>query len=313
MRRALVASVFIGMFAPATAFAEGAAVDKATEQEKKEALGKYEQGNTLYDKSEYSRALEAFRASWEIVASPNSRLMIARALSRLGRAREAYTEYDRTAADAEKAVAISDDYKKTAAVARDEQSKERKKIALIKVNLTKAPEESTVTIGNRSIPREEWSAPIAVDPGHVTLSLTDPEGHKTERSLDVEAGDRASVDLTLFVDKPPPPVIEHSSAQPQAPVKEKPPDPGAKTRRTLAYVAGGVGAAGFLTFGVLLVVDEPSLRDVRTGGLVIGVLGVAAGAVLYVSSAGATGTGRAPARRTYVGIGPRSAAIGMEW
>lgn len=316
MRRALIAFVFIGMLAPATAFAEdaeGAAVDKATEQQKKEALAKYEQGNTFYDKSEYSRALEAFRASWQIVASPNSRLMIARTLSRLGRASEAYTEYERTAGDAEKAVAISEDYKKTAAVAHDEQSKERKKIALLKVNLTKAPDDSTVTIGNRTIPREEWATPIAVEPGHVILTLTDPEGHKTERTVDVEAGDRASVDLTLLVDNPPPPVVEHEAPPAAAREKAKPPDPGAKTRRTLAYVAGGVGAAGFLTFGVLLVVDEPSLRDVRTGGLVIGVLGVAAGAVLYVSSAGATGTGRAPSRRTYVGIGPRSAAIGLEW
>ena len=55
----------------------------------------------LYDAKHYAEALTAFRASHDVVKSPNTRLMIARCLRELGRLGEAYAETAATIAEAE--------------------------------------------------------------------------------------------------------------------------------------------------------------------------------------------------------------------
>src|SRR4051794_11034742 len=69
-------------------------VHSAEKDQKAGAQKTYEAGTKLYDSKHFDEALAAFRASYQIVASPNSRLMIARCLRDLGRNAEAYREYD---------------------------------------------------------------------------------------------------------------------------------------------------------------------------------------------------------------------------
>src|SRR4051812_48863807 len=71
------------------------------EKEQKAGAQKtFDAGSRLYDAHRYDEALTAFRASYQILASPNSHLMVARALRDLGRNVEAYAEYDSVAREA---------------------------------------------------------------------------------------------------------------------------------------------------------------------------------------------------------------------
>src|SRR6185503_10233169 len=89
----------------ALAFAGGIPVDQASNAQWKAAQKTFRVGDELYDGKRFSEALTAYRASYEIVASPNSRLMIARCMRELGRLSDAYTEFEGAVADAQAAAA----------------------------------------------------------------------------------------------------------------------------------------------------------------------------------------------------------------
>ena len=81
-----------------------AELDSATPEQKRAAQKMFEAGDELYEAGRFAEAAEAFRGSYGIVASPNSRLMLARALHQLGKLAEASVEYsgvagENTAAD----------------------------------------------------------------------------------------------------------------------------------------------------------------------------------------------------------------------
>src|SRR5436190_21382129 len=92
LRAACVSALFL---LPSVALAAGSGQD-----EKAGAQKTFEAGTKLYDAHRYKEALTALRASYQILPSPNSRLMIARCLRELGNNREAYREYEAVAAEA---------------------------------------------------------------------------------------------------------------------------------------------------------------------------------------------------------------------
>ena len=145
------------------------------------------------------------------------------------------------------------------------------------------------------IPPAAWAPRTAAcgRPGHapVTRKLTLAAGQKTALTIDAQSGD-------LPGGPAPPPTTTASPAAGPPPL------------RIAAYVAGGVGVAGLVTFGIAGIMARSTYNDLngacgggpcpadKTGeissgktqqtianvGLIVGIAGVAAGGTLFVLS-----------------------------
>ena len=101
MRTILSSIVFCSVLAAsAPALAAGVDPANATPVQREQAQTHFLKGKASFDRNDLPGALEEFRASLEIVASPNARLYVARTLREMGRLVEAYAEFGRTAAEA---------------------------------------------------------------------------------------------------------------------------------------------------------------------------------------------------------------------
>ena len=193
-----------------------------------------------------SEALAAFRASHDVVKSPNTRLMIARSLRELGRLGEAYSEAAATVAEAE---AISDRhprYAETARAARADLDALAPRVGFVKIDLANAAGDGLAAkIGERSLDVATLSDPIAVTPGKATIVVTaaGPEGVSardrggSRQHANGESRLRAAAfDGQRRSSEPKPPEPPPKSAETAIHVG---PD---SSMRTWAYVAGGAGA-----------------------------------------------------------------------
>jgi hypothetical protein len=304
--------------------AAGVPVHEATQEQRQEAQKSFEIGSKRFDAKRYGEALEAFQASYDVVRSPNTRLMIARCLRELNRPREAYAEFTGTVAEVTAIAEKDERYAKTLEAAQAELDALKAKTALLKVSILGASGETEVQIGDLTLSSNELAEPIALPPGKTTVSAANASGERVERTLDLKAGEAAAVDLDLSVKAPPP------ASPPPEPVAVEATTSGTPLR-TLAYVAGGVGVAGLATFTVFGIMNNskygdlqdtcPDNRcptgvedDIDTGktyqtianvGLIVGGVGLAAGAVLFVMSTGESeGATGAQASRTELTLGP---------
>lgn len=288
------------------ASARGASVDEATSEQSTEASDKYRAGTEAFETGKLGEALALFEKSYDVVASPNSHLMIARTLSKMNRYAEAYSAIEATIAEADAAASKSDKYKKTAQMARVERDELTKKVGFVVVSLP-----STLTVGSETVKSPDMGR-VVVPPGKNEVVLRLPGGEETRATVEVSAGDVKRVDLGI-------PVARASEPAP-APAPECPPsrtvhDSGGIDQRTLAYVAGGVGVVGLATFGVFGLLNNrkyddlearcpggvcprEASEDAETGrqyqtianvGLGAGALGLVTGAVLFLT---------APSRKT---------------
>lgn len=296
---ALVALCLVAA-APA-ASAAGASLQSATPAQKKTAGERFGAGMQAFDANKYEEALKAFQDSYDSVASPNSHLMVARTLVKLGRLDEAYEEYEKTQREAAEDAKLDKKYEKAGKSATDEQDALRSKIALLSVQVNGAGAGDKLTVGGRDIDQADWSRPVPVKPGNVDVVLQSASGKTTRKQVTAAAGGSPTVQI---------------AATTATPATTTPPGTHAEAstsginKRTLAYVAGGVGAAGLITFGVFGILNNSkysSLKDacpnnscppgqksdadagrtyqtVANVGLVVGIVGLAGGATLYFLS-----------------------------
>jgi len=321
--------------APPTDAAAEPAKPPATDA-REAASAAYKEGRQAFEAGEFNRALEAFRQSYGLVQSPNSHLMIAKSLHELGEHVEAYKEMVAAEQEADQAAAENDAYIDTLNAAREVLSELRSAVGLVRLTVVGGhadlPEGSTITIGGQDVPRQAWDAPFVAAPGSIAIVLRTPNG-TTEQTVSVSAGD----DLAIPLERP-------AAAAP-------PPDPDEggewfeENRMLMAYIAGGVGAAGLITFGIFGGMtlstygdlDDTcpdgncpvgSQEDIDAGqtyqtvanvGLVIGLVGAAASATLFLlpmltgSDEGASEEEMAAARRhppLTIGVGPGALTIG---
>ncbi len=287
------------------AYAQGAALTEATKEQKKQATKAFINGMKAFEGGRYEEALKDFNESYGAVRSPNSRLMIARTMAKLGQDVAAYDELEATIEDAEEAAKTDEKYAKTADAAREELKALTKRVALITLDVQKVPSGSSITVGDRAIPEADWSNPVVVQPGQVSVTLTTPDGQTVTETATAEAGGTSSV---LLAPKPkaappPPPPPEPAVVAPE-------PEPSGFDQRTAAYVAGGVGAAGLITFGVFGILSNSKYSDLEDGcqdrlcpaglrdeahdgdtyqsianiGLAVGIVGLGTGAALFFTS-----------------------------
>jgi hypothetical protein len=298
----LVGSVLAVVLAALPAFGAGAGVATATKEQKAEAGKSYQAGAEALAAGELDKALEEFQRSLDVVQSPNSRLMLARTLVKLGRTAEAYAQLEQTITDAEAAAQIDKKYASTIDAARAELSELKSQVGLITVQVSGAAAGDSLSVGGREIEQASWQRPVAVAPGRVQVVLRSTAG-EVVREVDVAAGGSATVEVS-----PPPPKAE--------PVPEPPPRVEVSTEssktRTMGFVAGGIGIAGIASFAVFGGLNNAKFRKledecinnncsselesekdsgkryqaIANVSLAVGIVGIGTGAVLLLMSGG---------------------------
>ena len=309
---ALAAAMLVSTLATASGVAPG----EASAAQKSEAMSHFTSGKRALEEKNWEKATLELRASLDVVNSPNARLELARAIRDSGNAGEAWVEYGRVVDDATKLAAAEPRYTKTAEAATGERAALEAKIALITVTVAHAPADATLKAAGRPVPSQEWAAPIVVPAGAVDVVLSDAGGKELARqTVSATTGQKTAVALDA---QPAPPVpmkpaatdpddkpdMGHAPEQAVAPVSDR------SKLRPYAYVAGGVGVAGLALFTVFGLMDNSTYSDLQGAcqhnvcppgkqsevdsgrtqqavanvGLVVGAVGVAAGATLFVLS-----------------------------
>ena len=321
-------SVAIALFSVHAA-ATGTPIYEATPAELKSAQQTFLAGNRLYDAREFAHAITAFRASHDIVASPNSSLMIARCHRELGKLREAVLSFREALAEASAAAARDKrKYGSTLAAVQSELAALDPVVGRVTIELVNAPDGTKVSIGDEPIAESALSEALPVAPGTITVSATAPTGATVSREVSVEASQSVAVKLEFeaAASKDEPKPAAAPPAEPPPPREEASGPP-----RVWAYVAGGIGAAGIITFGVFGALSSGTFSsleeecvddhcppdkgaDIDRGrtqqtvaniGLGVGIVGIGSGVALYLLSE-PSASEREQSRRPALRVGWRS-------
>ncbi len=259
MRRAfvLLAALAFHAIGTPTAQAAGVSVEEASAEAKDQAQEAFLAGDRAFDVQNYEEALRHFRVSHEVVASPNSRLMVARCLLELGRLDESYDEYLGVLADA----ADDEDYVDTREAAKKEQDALLNRLAWVKLEWGGRAKHASLEVGGRTRSVKRMDRPIAVTPGTTRIVATSETGEEASATVHVAAGRTAHVSLSTGKHvtvgtppaKPPSTTVNEKGSRPhvaaKAPHDVAVQDSGGGSLKPLAYVAGGVGLVGMATFG----------------------------------------------------------------
>jgi len=238
----------------------GTDLESATDEAKATASAHYTQGMASFQAGDPAGALESFELSYQAVKSPNSHLMVAKALIDLGRYVEAHRALRETLAEAEQAEALDPKYSQTSQAAAEELTRLDAQVVKLKLSVSGVQPSASVRVNDTEYGLDELSQPIVVQPGWLTLTLID--GGKNVATQSVEG--RAGEILNLALSPAPPPGSPAAGAETvsshEGTATGKRPFP---HRRTTAYVAGGIGVAGALTFGVFGLLNNLKYDDVE--------------------------------------------------
>ena len=177
-------------------------------------------------------------------------------------------------------------------------------LGFVGLTIQNPSDDTRVVVGGEEIRRAAWAEPAPVVAGMTEVVVTTPGHAPVSRTITVPAGQRA--ELTVDAQSG-----DALGGPPQPPPEPpRPPSEGMASLRPWAYVAGGVGAAGLLTFAITGAMAKSTYDDLNGachGGpcppdksgeissgktqqtvanvtLVLGLLGVAGGATLFVLS-----------------------------
>ncbi len=309
--RTWIASGCVGWllaFAPTASFATGAEPSAATQAQKSDAQKRFDRGRELAQANRNADALVEFKASYEIVASPNTHFSMARTLANLGQRAEAYTEFGKTLIEAQAAAPKDKRYLQTAEACETEQRELRTKLAFLAIVVDHG-DAATVKIGERELDRRAIAGLVPVSPGPVIVTVSNGGAEVARQALTLGAGDQKTITFDAQPKTPDVvPVVTDSTPQEQ-PVVSVDTSPGGL--RTAAYVAGGVGIVGLATFAIFGALEKSKYNDLQDAchggpcppersddisagrsrqtianvGLGVGLAGAVAGAVLFVVSA----------------------------
>jgi hypothetical protein len=240
LRRSLViaTALTLSLGTATSAYAAGAAPAKATPAQKDQAQTHFLKGRDLYNAKSYDAALVELNASLDAVASPNTRLYIARCLRDMGRVVAANTEYVRTAADAKEYAGDDNRYDKAAQAANEERNQLATKLGFVELHLSHPGPDTTVKVANEPVQRTAWNEPLPVAPGSIEVVVETPGKAPITQKIDVAAGQHqvatvdAAADGSAVVAAPPPDTSD----------EEKP------TLRPYFYATAGLAVVGLATF-----------------------------------------------------------------
>jgi hypothetical protein len=298
--------------------ATGASPIDASAAQKKEATDHFMIGRRALAAKDWGKAISELRASLQVVDSPNAHLELARALRDSGELGEAWVEYWRAAETATRLAPKDERYAKTADVATSEREEVAAKLAFVDVSVANAAADMTLRVGGRIVSPEDSGAPVVVSPGPVDVVVLNSAGVElARRTVNAVIGQTTAVALDAqpppsapAAGNPPPDTSEEDkSASEERPQPSPPPAPAPADRtklRPLAYVAGGLGVAGFATFAVFGSLSNSTYDDLKTAcphgcppgkqseidrgiaqqtaaniGLGVGIAGLVAGATIF--------------------------------
>ncbi|MEP7121810.1 MAG: tetratricopeptide repeat protein [Byssovorax sp.] len=292
-----------------------------SEDAAKKATAFYVKGSDLFKAKKFALALEQFRLSYAAVASPNSHLYIARCLAASGDSRAAYAEFDKVVEEAAERGKTEDKYLPTRDTARVERDELLSKVALVTISVVHPGPTTLVRIGDTEVPREQWDKPIAVAPGPVEAKISAGDRAITSQSATVNAGQSR----TLVLDAAAAPVAAVTGPGSTTPTT--------KSSRSALFPAGiavgAVGVVGFVLFAIEGSASKSTYDDLTKAcgagpcpasladkissgksqqtianvGLVLGVVGVAAGTTMIVLSTRKPKDAPAPSTSLVVGPG----------
>jgi hypothetical protein len=305
----------VGLFEPTEAWADGVAVGAATPQQKQSAQKLYSEALAKSEKKDHAGALAGFQASFEVVASPNAKLMIGKALLALDRHAEAHDVLHESIELA--TLAADPKYDKTKAQAEDYLRDLAPKIGKLKIDL--AGRTGDVTIAGRVVPAAALLRGVAVPPGEVEIELVGPEGRES-RKVTATAGQETAVSFLKVEIAPPPPAPSDSGNGAAMPLL------------VAGGVVGGIGVVGlglFAAFGAMTLGNDSDLREQCTNnvcpptlredvdsaktqqtlanvGAIVGAVGLAVGAGLLIPGivlSGGDETSASPKTEAFFGPG----------
>jgi len=325
--------LFVGALAcaslsPSIAAATGVDPSAATPVQREQAQQRFNRGRALFTKRDFAKALEEFQGSHDIVASPNARLFVARCHRELGKLVSAYVELGRVAVEAHELEREDPRYAKTAEAANAERAEIAPKLGFVMVTIAHAEDQTKLTIGGDEIKRAGWGEPAPVMPGGTEIVVETPGRAPVRTTVTSQPGEQKAV--TLDVAQGAPDVVAAAPPPPPPPPEAPPAD--RSGLRVAAFVSAGVGVAGLATFAIAGSMANGTYHDLQNSchgpcpasrssdiskgksqqtianvGLLVGAVGVAAGATLFVISLSKP-KGETPRSDAAVGI-----AVGPTW
>lgn len=310
--RAVCTFSILAMLSIATpALAAGVDPGAATDVQREQAQARFSRGKALYESGKFDDAAAEFNASNEIVASPNTRLYYARALREGGHTVQAYVELGRTSVEAREHAKEDGRYEKAAETADAERNALKPKLGFVMVHVDHANDDTKLTVGSEDIKRAGWNEPAPVLPGKTDVVVETPGSAPVRQTVTVRQGKTEDVTIDATQNGAVPASSQSSStANADANASASTSGFDRTKLRPYAYVAGGVGAAGLVTFVVAGVLANGTYGDLQQKcgtnacppsdgseisrgkteqtianvGLVFGVLGAGVGVTLYVLS-----------------------------
>ncbi len=271
-----------------------------------EAVAKYKQGRALIEKKDYEGALRELTASYALLDSPNTLLLMAHAQRELGREAEAAALYEKVVQEAkDRALAGEQRFVKTGEDAQGWVDRLSKRLGKITVRVNEAPDGTKVTVDGESVDAQQQDGTLKVESlwwkaGTVRVEASPPGGETQAVTVEVLPGEVASATLDLTV------VEEKDDSDSDAVVDFDSKDLEGKSIPTGTWVMGGLGLAGVATFAVFgsmakskaSELDECSPRcpesqrdladqgkrdqTIANIGLVVGGIGLATAAGFYI-------------------------------
>jgi hypothetical protein len=213
-----------------------------------------------FQEGDAAAALEHFEKSYQAVQSPNSHLMVGKALIDLGRHAQAYRELEETAREADQAAVQDAKYEQTARAARDELSALEHELVKVTIKVNGATASAVVRVNGKDHAPAELDDPLLVPPGELRVELVENGQVVSTESTNPAAGDQ--LEMTLQAPEQgaaPAPAASPVDSGSEGEMTKKP----FPHRRSMAYVAGGVGAAGLIGFGVFGLLNNGKYSDAK--------------------------------------------------
>lgn len=241
--------------APASAVAQAAAPDKKTRDA---ARKHYADGEKAFDAGKFAEAHELFKKANELIPSAHAEYWIAMALDKQGKEEEATAALEQFLANPSKDKAGADRVKEA-----EDRLAELKAKQTGEVNVITSPAGAAISVDGQP---QMGEAPmiVRIAPGKRIVSISSPGYKDVEREVEVKAGERLDLNVTLELSEPPPepaPVPE-----PVAPAPEPPPPPAPKSK-VPAYVTLGIAGASTLVgtfFGIKALSAKGEFNDKPT-------------------------------------------------
>jgi hypothetical protein len=173
---------------------------------------RFQRGRELFVARDHRGALDEFRAANQLVASPNTRLYIARCLRELGQWAESLVEFQRAAAEAADRAQSEPRYGATRDAARQELELVRPRVGSLTLRAPHAPEGLEVRVGETVVQTATFDVAMPTNPGTLEVRATAPGRLPYRGAAVVQAGGSTELSIELRVDPAyvPPPSREGS-------------------------------------------------------------------------------------------------------